>query len=71
MVEDDEKVKAVARWTGCGAIVPVRVWSDGSVHSISGEAACSCEDSDYEVISSEAESAWSGEEQANTSRPTE
>ncbi len=68
---DEEKTKAVARCAGCGAIVPVRVWSDGTIHSISGEAACSCEESAFEVISSESESAWSGEDAAGTSRPTE
>jgi hypothetical protein len=55
---DDEKVKAVARCAGCGAIVPVRVWADETIHSISGEAACSCEESAFEVISPEAESTW-------------
>lgn len=46
---EDDKTKAVATCENCGDVVPVRVWSDGSIHEIGGNSPC-CADRTLRLI---------------------
>lgn len=47
---EGEKTKAVAVCDGCGEVVPVRVWSDGTIHPIGESDNRCCEEADYRVL---------------------
>lgn len=50
MAENEEKTKAVAVCDGCGEVVPVRVWSDGTIHPIGEDESGCCREAEYRVL---------------------